>query len=710
MDRSLEFMRAAASYVPKGRAEDELRAFLTEMDALLSKLDTRAAERLFRAKAAKPGSGGRADALGAVARVVKVMKDRPAAIMKGARLLAGTKVRLRTKTGTVTGTLREAAAQNLVIATSYMVNGQKRERLASVKWSSLSLEQEDEFAARGGLESEVADLAVVRAYVALAAGDAEAAVSAAADATGHVLAGRLEGRVAAVRGGAVYTAAMERGRGRMRARDWKGAAEAFREALAARPGDAEAEKLLAEAEGKTGPTPSLVLDLGRGAKMELVHIRPGRFLMGGDSDPRYGPQGVEKPKHEVAITKGFYLGKHEVTRGQFAAFVKATGHKTEAERTGKAQARHPNGKHRDTAGANWLNPMFYAQDNTHPVMAVSWNDAMVFCNWATRKTRRDVRLPTEAEWEFACRAGSSGNWTCGDNESVLKEHAWYGVNSGRQTHPVGQKKPNAWGLCDMHGNVWEWVADRYNASYYASSPREDPSGPAGGGERLLRGGSLDTAAYACRSAFRYHKHPTFRTTNLGFRVAVSAAQTIAGSRKAEPVDLLKRITDRDIVQGNWRFSNGVLVSSAGKSDRVGVACDIPAEYDIDLAVTRVANVNALALGLPVGDRRVVVHLDDWDGSISGLGFINGGKGANANSTTHRGRVFTNGRRHRVSVAVRRDRLRVTVDGREIIDWPADYSRVRTPDNWAVKDQRRIILGVYDCQYRIHSFTIRAVGE
>jgi formylglycine-generating enzyme required for sulfatase activity len=131
------------------------------------------------------------------------------------------------------------------------------------------------------------------------------------------------------------------------------------------------------------------------------------------------------------------------------------------------------------------------------------------------------RLPTEAEWEYACRAGSETEYCFGDSADRLGEYAWYSSNSGKRTHPVAQKQPNAWGLSDMHGNVWEWCQDWYGESYYRSSPTEDPQGPASGKYRVLRGGSWDNASADCRSAGRYWNSPEIRITNGGLRVVAS---------------------------------------------------------------------------------------------------------------------------------------------------------------------------------------------
>ena len=155
------------------------------------------------------------------------------------------------------------------------------------------------------------------------------------------------------------------------------------------------------------------------------------------------------------------------------------------------------------------NPSYFMGDNL-PVECVSWNDCQEFC----QKAGNGLRLPTEAEWEYACRAGSVGAYA---GTGQLKEMGWYGALFFGHTHPVGEKMPNAWGLCDMHGNVWEWCADWYDSGYYAQSPGVDPLGPASGVNRVLRGGSYWYDPRLCRSAFRFRFNPGSRLKYYGFR-------------------------------------------------------------------------------------------------------------------------------------------------------------------------------------------------
>jgi formylglycine-generating enzyme required for sulfatase activity len=158
---------------------------------------------------------------------------------------------------------------------------------------------------------------------------------------------------------------------------------------------------------------------------------------------------------------------------------------------------------------------------TNPVEEVTWNDATEFCKKLSEKTRQAVRLPTEAEWEYACRAGGNTGFSFGDADDRLGDYAWYRANSGDTTHPVAQKKPNAWGLYDMHGNVWEWCADWYGD--YPKGAVTDPQGPAAGTARVLRGGGWSSDPTYCRSALRRGSSPGRRSGDFGFRVVVSVS-------------------------------------------------------------------------------------------------------------------------------------------------------------------------------------------
>ena len=195
----------------------------------------------------------------------------------------------------------------------------------------------------------------------------------------------------------------------------------------------------------------------------------------------------ERPVHRVRISKPFLLGKYPVTNQEYERFLKEAKHKI--------------------LPGYWNDKEF--NQPQQPVVGVSWHDAQAFCKWA------GCRLPTEAEWEYACRAGSKYKFCFGDDEAKLKEYAWYAKNSGDKTQPVGQKKPNDWGLYDMHGNVWEWCQDWFGA--YPKEPVADPTGPKKGDFRVLRGGSWNCYPTSLRCASRYGCTPVCRYSLIGFR-------------------------------------------------------------------------------------------------------------------------------------------------------------------------------------------------
>jgi len=194
------------------------------------------------------------------------------------------------------------------------------------------------------------------------------------------------------------------------------------------------------------PAKELILDLGDGVTMEFIYVKPGTFVMGGENEKEGRFECVEVPKHVVGLTKGFYLGKYEVTQAQYQV-------------------------------AMGSNPSRSTKNPDCPVDNVSEPDALQFCIRISEITGADARLPTEAEWEYASRAGRSTKWFFGDDPSRIGEYAWFKDNAGAKSHPVGQKKPNPWGFYDIYGNVCERISDKYAKNYYSVSPKTDPTGP-----------------------------------------------------------------------------------------------------------------------------------------------------------------------------------------------------------------------------------------
>jgi len=238
--------------------------------------------------------------------------------------------------------------------------------------------------------------------------------------------------------------------------------------------------------------------------MKFVRIEPGKFIMGSTEDDD------EKPPHLVEITRAFSLGDREVTQRQYQEVM------------------------------GWLSNPFMGSVDL-PVERVSWLDAVTFCNKLSEKERRtpcyringeDVavvvgngyRLPTEAEWEYSCRAGSTTRFPFGENQEDLYKIAWFARNAGNGTKPVGRLDPNEWDLYDMLGNVFEWCQDGYDARYYAMSPRADLPGPSGASSRVVRGGNWSDGPTHCRPAYRGRDSPGSRFSGLGFRVATDRTE------------------------------------------------------------------------------------------------------------------------------------------------------------------------------------------
>lgn len=293
--------------------------------------------------------------------------------------------------------------------------------------------------------------------------------------------------------------------------------------------------------------------------MVFQRIPAGRFTMGGVEPPealaqaypdlefrRFTELADEGPAHTVQITRAFYLGRHEVTVGQFRRFLEASGYQPESEADGTGGYGYnpqydPSTTQRGDAFEgrdprySWSNPGF-AQGDDHPVVNITWNDAQALARWLTRTEGHRYRLPTEAEWEYACRAGTRTRYPHGDAPRGLlrtantfdqeaapfwprwRQHALPGSDGYAFTAPVGSYAPNAFGLHDMLGNAWEWVSDWHGDTYYAHAPRKDPQGPASGSVRVRRGGSWHTWAFYARCGYRNWNTPQTRYTLVGMRL------------------------------------------------------------------------------------------------------------------------------------------------------------------------------------------------
>ena len=244
---------------------------------------------------------------------------------------------------------------------------------------------------------------------------------------------------------------------------------------------------------------------------EMVMIPPGVFMMGiPDDQVQDDWDRHSQPVHEVRIAQAFWMGKYPVTRGEYAAFVAATGY--------------------DRDNGVWHNTSF-AQSDRDPVVNVSVADAEAYAAWLSRETKRDYRLPSEAQWEYACRAGTTGPIPTQPGET-LGDIAWYGANSGQRTHPVGEKSANFWGLHDMLGNVWEWCADAWSDDYRRAPVDGSARKADGPAARVVRGGCWNGDARGVRASFRLRFVPSHRFDRSGFRLA--RVRERGAERPAEP--------------------------------------------------------------------------------------------------------------------------------------------------------------------------------
>ncbi len=226
-----------------------------------------------------------------------------------------------------------------------------------------------------------------------------------------------------------------------------------------------------------------------------ILVPEGMVLIKGDcfkiGDTSGDGQDDEKPVHRVCVDD-FYICKYEVTQGEWKEIM-------------------------------GNNPSNFQKGDDYPVESVSWDDVQAFIKKLNEKSGMNYRLPTEAEWEYAARAGTTTKWYCGDDERCLDSIAWYEANSKSETHPVGTKQPNKLGLYNMCGNVWEWCRDWYGSEYYKNSPVNDPTGPETGSGRVVRGGGWDGRARYCRSSYRSYGVPSYDLYNLGFRLVLPQA-------------------------------------------------------------------------------------------------------------------------------------------------------------------------------------------
>jgi formylglycine-generating enzyme required for sulfatase activity len=387
--------------------------------------------------------------------------------------------------------------------------------------------------------------------------------------------------------------------------------------------------------------------------MKFVLIPPGEFLMGSTKgDPN------EAPVHKIAISAPYYLGVYEVTQEEYKVVV--------AE-----------------------NPSKFPGDRL-PVESVTSDEAMAYCRQIAEREGLAYRLPTEAEWELACRAGTATDWSFGDEPAVIGEHAWCKENGGGKTHLVGGKKPNAFGLFDMHGNVFEYCAD-YTAAYSAA-PAVDPQGPKFGRYRGFRGGSWFFPQFDSRSADRQDKEWPARGSHVGFRVALdvnamrqSAKNATQPSVPDQVVDLLKLVdVERDSVKGKWTRTADGLASDAGVPYcRLKLPHTPPPEYDFRVEFTAQGGNDILQL-FTAGGRSCTWPMGAWGGKHDGFDTVKDHPLTREGTNIIGGPTsIRRGQRHTSVVQVRRDSIAATIDGKLVVRHATDGSDLGIPGDWSI---------------------------
>ncbi|MEX2213794.1 MAG: SUMF1/EgtB/PvdO family nonheme iron enzyme [Phycisphaeraceae bacterium] len=435
------------------------------------------------------------------------------------------------------------------------------------------------------------------------------------------------------------------------------------------------EAKLLRPQGNLTPPPTPITNT---VNMKLVWIKPGSFDMGSPASEAGRDPG--EVQHRVTLTKGFYMGTTEVTQAQWKVVM-------------------------------GNDPSAFKGDDL-PVESVSWDDTVAFCRKLSEKEGKTYRLPTEAEWEYTCRAGTSTAFHSGNVVSDLAAVAWYGGvqgNSDNKTHPVGSKKANAWGLYDMHGNVWEWCHDWLDN--YPSQAIVDPSGPSSGTSRIQRGGGWVLTQGPTRSAHRHRNAPEFRGGDVGFRVVLDYSDRDRKSvidvedTPGPWIDLLPLIDLSEDALAGWSMQGGKLALAAQPSEpAVYLPVEPRGSYRLRIGFTRQPDAqDGLLIAIPVGSTRVRVDLDHTEKHYSGLELLKGLRAFDASNPTRVAdlRIVT-GRRYLAEVTVRLKGQDATVetrlDNRLVVSWTGPISDLSGEGWWWDSTELRPAIGASKSSY------------
>lgn len=482
-------------------AKAKLAEYLQKFDVAVEKGDYASAIRI--------GGKAQADAaLRAHEKETRVLVPVGEALLRGKEsrdkaleaFLDGKQRTFQTAKGTIAGVVRKIEGETLRVRVEGRINKQVIEYEKRVKLVDLT--PECRAGLLGGRKSETADEWVAEAIRRIGARDVASANVALAAAGAHPLVGHYRGRVEKIRGELREEEAQSFWQGQIAklldtdkfskadARSGAQRLKAFRETYGKTKFAASMIEKVGILEKRfevaLGPPREVSLNLGKGVRIDFVLVPPGQYMMGDPSGSKDVRAALCRPQHRVTLTRAFYLSKYEVTQAQYEQVM--------GKNPGKPK------------GADL------------PVNQVSNSDVLAFCRRVSKRTGRRVRLPTEAEWEYACRAGSTTRYSFGDDHAELDKHGWHKSNSKGVMHPVGRKAPNGFGLFDMHGNVAEWCADY--CARYKKGPVTDPPAVKGHQEKVVRGGHFGAMQASCRSAHRSPRWGQVQSEGIGLRAAL----------------------------------------------------------------------------------------------------------------------------------------------------------------------------------------------
>ena len=419
--------------------------------------------------------------------------------------------------------------------------------------------------------------------------------------------------------------------------------------------------------------------------LKLAVIPPGQFKMGEPDEAV-----------DVTLTKPFRLGVHEVTQGQWKTVMGTEPWKGH----GQVQA-----------------------DDSVAAVFIDWNGADEFCRRLTERERTagrmpagwEYRLPTEAEWEYSCRGGATTKYHFGDDQARLTDYAWYSDGSKDvgylHARPVGTKLPNAWGLYDVHGNVWEWCSNWHGEAVAAGT---DPVGPSTGSSRIIRGGSWDGLAGDASASRRGGARPTRRTNAIGFRVALCPVSTTT--------DVLPLIDlDRDVVRGDWEMVSGRLQGTHQQADEhqtsiIELPVEIDGNYRVELDFMRTMDDQSLNVTLPVSEQAVTFILCGFPNKeqpLTGLQLVDGQALPNSPSTVDT-IALENGRSYALAIDVRvngsESEITAHLDDREVYRWNGEISRLSPAGYHQSRDDSKLSLSVQLSRFAFERINVRRLED